>query len=254
MWRVHRAPRHPRPLLRPGLQTAGLALAGGRVIYLSGCVTQTQLANPRSDLGFMLQPGMGTVASFPWLPWVTWAADNGCFAKGDEFDAGAWLEWLASLRRYRGTCHFAVAPDVLGDWESTWARSAPYFSTIRQLGFKAALVAQDGMPLRLLDLGGYDALFIGGTDAYKLSEPAYQAAEIAHRQGRWVHLGRVNSLRRLQAARVSCFDSADGTYVAFGPDRNLPRVYDWLDAVNGQQTLMSATTSADGRGSGGADR
>lgn len=45
-------------------------------------------------------------------------------------------------------------------------------------------------------------------------------------------MGRVNSLRRLRhAAAIGC-DSADGTYLAFGPDRNLPRLLDWIGAVN----------------------
>lgn len=209
------------------------------MIYLTGCITPTMMAHPRPDLGAMLQPGIGNVVGLSWLPW---AADNGCFAKGADFDHGEWLEWLAGKRLGRHTCLFAVAPDVLGDWQATWERSAPYFPTIRQLGFKPALVAQDGMPLRVLDLDGYDALFIGGTDDYKLSEDAYAAAAKAKSQGRWVHLGRVNSLRRLTAARVSLFDSADGTFVRFGPDRRLPEVYDWLDQVNGQAVLGESHT------------
>jgi hypothetical protein len=204
------------------------------VIYLSGCVTQTMLAHPRPDLGVMLQPGMGNAIPFAWLPW---AADNGCYAQGERFDAGEWLAWLGSLRPHRGTCLFATAPDVVGDWSPSWARSQLYLPTIQQLGFRPALVAQDGMPLRALDLGGFDVLFIGGTDEFKLSEDAYELAAKAHRQGRWVHMGRVNSLRRLTACRVSLIDSADGTFVKFGPDRNLPQVYDWLDTLQQQSVL-----------------
>jgi hypothetical protein len=204
------------------------------VIYLTGCITPTMLANPRPDLGVMLQPGMGNVVD---TAWVTWAADNGCFAQGNAFDPGAWLEWLASRRSGRHTCLFAVAPDVLGDEGATWMRALPYFATIRQLGFKAALVAQDGLRPGSLNWNLFDCLFIGGTDAYKLSEDAYAAAAMAKAHGKWVHLGRVNSLRRLTAAHVSHFDSADGTFVKFGPDRNLPQVYDWLDSLQGRPAL-----------------
>jgi hypothetical protein len=46
--------------------------------------------------------------------------------------------------------------------------------------------------------------------------------------GKGTHMGRVNSNRRLQyAATIGC-DSADGTYLAFGPDQNLPRLLWWL--------------------------
>ncbi len=208
------------------------------MIYLSGAITPTLVNRPRPDLGVMLNPGGNRGAAAAALRFLPWAADNGCFALGDRFDSGEWLEWLASLRPWRASCLFAVAPDVLCDWSATWERSEPFLPTIRQLGFKAALVAQNGMPLRMLDLAGFDALFIGGDDAFKLSEHAYALAAKAKRQGRWVHMGRVNSLRRLRAARVSAFDSADGTFVRYAPDRHLPTVYDWLDIINGQEVLV----------------
>lgn len=204
------------------------------MIYLSGCVTQTQLANPRPDLGVMLQPGMGNVVDGRFLPW---AADNGCFAQGERFNAGDWLEWLASVRRYRDRCLFAVAPDVVGDAEATAKRSRPYLPTLRQLGYRAAYVAQNGQERFCPPWREFDALFVGGTDFWKFSEAAYGVAREAKARGKWVHQGRVNSLRRLVACQVAAFDSADGTFVKFGPDRNLPQVYDWLDALHGSPVL-----------------
>jgi len=42
---------------------------------------------------------------------------------------------------------------------------------------------------------------------------------------------RVNSLRRLRhAAAIGC-ESADGTFLAYGPDRNLPTLLGWLQTV-----------------------
>lgn len=205
------------------------------VIYLSGCVTQTMLANPRPDLGVMLQPGMGNAIPFRF---VKWAADNGCFAKGADFDSGDWLEWLAGLRRHRETCLFAVAPDVLGDAEATLERAEPFLPTIRQLGFRVALVAQDGLEsIDSLPWDAFDVLFIGGTTEWKLSESAYAIGMTAKFHDKWVHMGRVNSLRRLRAATTSGFDSADGTFLKFGPDVNIGRLYSWLDEINGQPAL-----------------
>ena len=185
-------------------------------MYLSGCIQKESLAHRRADFGYMMQPGMGNAVD---LRWATWAADNGCFAQGARFDAGDWIEWLASMRKYRETCLFAVAPDVLGDWQATWERSSPYFPTIRQLGFRPAFVAQNGLPLRMLDLAGYDALFIGGTDPWRfeaeieptlfgdgerisinfdrLSCPVRALIQKAKRRGLHVHFGRVNSESRL---------------------------------------------------------
>lgn len=211
-------------------------MGGAVIMYLSGCISQaaTVEATRRADLGFMLQPGMG---NRPDLSRTHWAADNGCYSQGANFDVGAWLEWLASMRRFRSTCLFAVAPDVPYDWRATWERSEPYFATIRHLGYTPALAAQNGMPLRLLDLGGYDVLFIGGDDDFKRDEHTFQLARKARRQGRWVHMGRVNTWSRLRAAHTGLIDSVDGTTLAFGPDRNLPIVLRWLDRVNTQTTL-----------------
>lgn len=222
--------------------------------YLSGVVQKELLAHPRSDVGLMMQPGMGNAVD---LRWTSWAGDNGCFAQGERFDAGDWLEWLASLRRYRATCLFAVAPDVLGDWQATWERSEPYLATIRQLGFRPALVAQNGLPLRMLDIGGFDALFIGGTDEWRFQSAScpslfdgwdgqrtinYDAISCdvlglirkARRRGLHVHFGRVNSASRLALVTQAGCDSADGTYTKSGPEQNLPKVYEWLDTVNGR--------------------
>ena len=62
----------------------------------------------------------------------------------------------------------------------------------------------------------------------------------AKAHGKWVHMGRVNSLKRLQyAAAIGC-DSADGTYLTFGPAKNLPRLLGWLAEVNNQAALAFA--------------
>jgi hypothetical protein len=73
---------------------------------------------------------------------------------------------------------------------------------------------------------------IGGTTSWKLGPAAAALAAQARRRGLWVHMGRVNSLRRLRyAAAIGC-QSVDGTFLAFGPDRNLPELLGWLAALN----------------------
>jgi hypothetical protein len=47
-------------------------------------------------------------------------------------------------------------------------------------------------------------------------------------RGLWCHMGRVNSLRRLRLAVQDGYDSVDGTFLAFGPDRKLPRLLTYL--------------------------
>lgn len=211
------------------------------MMFLSGAINGTVLANPRADLGLMLSPGMGNnIAPLQFWPH---ALDNGCFAQGATFDPGDWLEWLATLRRYRERALFAVAPDVVGDAVATLERSRPYLPTIRQLGFPAAFVTQDGCAEPLVPWGDCDYLFVGGSDAWKLSEASWELCRVAAGRGVPVHMGRVNSLRRLRACSVGGIASADGTYLAFGPDANWPRLVGWLDAVNGQAPLLGEVTA-----------
>ena len=51
----------------------------------------------------------------------------------------------------------------------------------------------------------------------------------AKRRGLATHMGRVNSGRRFRLARDVGYDSADGTFLAFGPDANLPRLLSWIE-------------------------
>lgn len=164
-----------------------------------------------------------------------WCADNGCFnAKtypGDE----AWFRWLAGLDR--DGCLFATAPDVVGDAVATLERSAPWLPRIRALGLPAALVAQNGLEDLPVPWDDFDVLFIGGDTAWKLGPHARALTAEAKRRGKWVHMGRVNSGRRMRYADAIGCDSADGTYLAFGPDQNLPDVLAWLRETNDQDVL-----------------
>jgi hypothetical protein len=181
-------------------------------------------------LGLMTQSGNKLWYRIP--AYRAWAADNGCFAKGESFDLDAYFAWLDKLPS-RQTCRFATAPDVVGDAVATWARSAPVLPRLRDLGYPAALVAQDGWDSAAVDWDAFDVLFLGGTNDFKLGEAARRATADALSRGKPVHMGRVNSLKRLKVARDYGCATADGTFVAFGPDKNVPQLLRWLDTLNG---------------------
>lgn len=161
------------------------------------------------------------------LPGVTWAADNGCFSTHYVGDI-AWLEWLARHSAHAERCLFATAPDIVGDAAGTLARSAPHLPAIRALGYPAALVAQDGLEDLDIPWDTFDALFIGGTTEWKLGPAAARLVGEAKARGLHVHMGRVNSRRRWSYAEHIGCDSVDGTFLAFGPDTNLPRLTGWI--------------------------
>ena len=168
---------------------------------------------------------------------VTWCADNGCFSA--KWDAGKWWAWLQANADHASSCAFAVAPDVVADHEATMARSLPWLPKIREFGYPVAFVLQDGA--HDLPWDDFDVLFIGGSTAYKLGPDARALTTEAKAHGKWVHMGRVNSFRRIEyAAWIGC-DSADGTYLTFGPDTNLPKLLSWLERLDSQPFLPEAS-------------
>ncbi len=208
------------------------------MIYLSGRL-QAAKTGLRPDIGIMLgyrgavgrnSHGRGGLAK------VMWAADNGCFTSPD-LNVGAYLKWLGSLSQFRETCLFAVAPDVVADARATWERSREVLPRIRAIGFAAAFVAQDGIEDEQINWDSFDCLFIGGSTEWKLSTNTHWLCREAIAQGKWVHMGRVNSFRRLLQARFAGCHSCDGTQLAFAPDKRLAQLERWLDWMKIQPTL-----------------
>lgn len=178
---------------------------------------------------------------------VVWCADNGCFSA--RWDESRWWAFLEKNAEYADTCLFAVAPDVVGDAYETTVRFRRWGARIRQLGYKVAYVAQDGIEgLRGNTVDGgltfpvpwsdFDALFIGGSTEFKLGPVVVELCAEAKRRGKWVHVGRVNSKKRFDYCRdVLHADSVDGTYLTFGPKVNLPKLLSWT----GAPVMMGAT-------------
>jgi len=166
-------------------------------------------------------------------------------------------------------CLFAVAPDVLGSATATLQceRTRRMLGWIRyDVGVPVAFVAQNGQEHLPLPWDDLDVIFLGGSAEctscgyvrpwddcgrehcaschhrlreWKLGAAACGLVTAARRRGKWVHMGRVNSLRRLRyAAAIGCH-SADGTYLVRtrNPDRYLPAVLGWQRDVNSQGLL-----------------
>ena len=163
------------------------------------------------------------------------AADNGCFVQADKYSDDGFLAWLDQLDR--ASCLFATAPDVVGDAVGTRKRAYRMLPRIRELGFKAAFVVQDGETVDQIRWDEMDAIFVGGSTEWKLSQAAADIVAQAKRKGKWVHMGRVNSYKRMRlAAAIGC-DSVDGTMLAFAPDENKARLDNWLRWLNEQPML-----------------
>ncbi len=171
-----------------------------------------------------------------------YACDNGKYGNGWP-GTRAWHSWLtATIHRYGSDrCLFAVAPDTPFDAAATLAESTPWLPAIRNLGVPAAYAAQDGCEQPgLLPWTDIDVVFLAGSTPWKTGPTAYSIAQQAKARGMGVHMGRVNSLKRLRIAETFGCDSADGTFLAYGPDTNLPILLGWLDELHRRPSLFAS--------------
>lgn len=236
-------------------------------IYLTGHSSETtrKAAKDRGDtLGVLITPE--TRQYIDHLDDYDFCGvDNGCYSRGGEFDGDEFLDMLQEIKDkgHADKVMFAAAPDVfdptkgVGDPVATLERSRPFFQKIRDLGFPVALVGQDGIEDHPEDIpwDEFDVLFLGGSTAWKqgtnpiegnplrVSDKQHREAGVnrnfakmireAHKRGKHIHMGRVNSAKRQWLAAYGLgAQSVDGTFVAQGPDKNLPQLLDWIDTFD----------------------
>lgn len=107
---------------------------------------------------------------------------------------------------------FVVVPDVVADHAETLRRWRHWRDRVAELaGQPLAFVAQNGAERGGVPWDEFEALFLGGDTAWKLSGHASQLAYDARERGKWVHMGRVNSAVRIARALGTLCDSFDGT-------------------------------------------
>lgn len=202
------------------------------MIYLTGSIGKG--IEPYLDdgtVGMLHAPHMGNRRKPGWV----WAADNGCFNEKTYVGDEKWFAWLTG--QSPEGCLFATAPDVVGDHEATVARSLPWLERIRAAGYPAAFVMQDGATAQNVPWDAFDVAFIGGSTGWKLGREVLVLITECRIRGKPVHVGRVNSKKRfLRFAHLGCA-SADGTYLAFGPDTNLPKLLSWITEYTTQMTF-----------------
>ena len=209
------------------------------------------LANPSTEpirqamasglLGCIVTPNQGN-RLLP--PPAAFAIDNGCGPGRAGIGAGypgdrEYLQFLSRISaRARERCLFAVAPDVVCDAAASVERLERFSGAMRcWFGLPVAFAAQNGLEAMDVPWQLFDVLFIGGDTTWKLGAAARRLVREAKARHKKVHMGRVNSLKRLRyAAAIGC-DTADGTYITFAPDRNLAAVLGWDRAVDEQRTL-----------------
>jgi len=186
------------------------------VILLVSGATATKRRYPQC--GTLINPCAGNDPDSLVLVPERWAMDNYAYS---GFDCAAFMDMLRAFQGRKG-CLFVSAPDVVGDGPET-LKAWPFWSAvIRAVGFRPALVLQDGMVADEIPWSTVAAVFVGGTTAWKLGPQAASLVGMARARGLWAHMGRVNSWERISyAARIGCLSFDGGQYSMF-PDRRIP--------------------------------
>lgn len=144
---------------------------------------------------------------------VPYGLDNGCFK---SFDRKGWERLLEQADHDRPV--FVALPDIVGDAQRTAELFEAFRTRTQEL--PRALVLQDGIDRVRIPWDDIVAVFVGGSDTFKYSKAALDAARTAKRLGKWVHVGRVNTAARVrnwlvdEVSGEELADSIDGSGTA----------------------------------------
>lgn len=178
------------------------------IAYASRTGTRRNLAALREADWRLLVSAAGCLRNegFPY------ALDNGAwsaFTQGKPFDERRF--WLA-LRKLGRDADWTVLPDIVAgglpslDLSLKWMRRVLDESPRALIAVQNGMAAEDVMPF----LGERVGIFVGGDTHWKLRTlPIWGAA--AKRVGCWLHVGRVNSARRIFSCAIAGATSFDGT-------------------------------------------
>lgn len=205
-----------------------------RLLVSGSTATVQRLAQQVPEqLGHLLVPrNRNSVASLL-ATGLPWAADNGAFLGLDAPAFRRLLGRVAGQPRLLWIC----VPDVVGDAQATRALFDEWSEEVGRAG-PLAYVGQDGAEDMEHPWERFAAWFIGGSTRWKLSQASADLAREAKARGKWVHMGRVNSLRRLLSAYDMGCDSVDGSSMSMYGDKYIHAFARWIRSIHQQPSLF----------------
>lgn len=168
-----------------------------RLLVSGSTASVARMQKHRDRLGILLTPRNRNSVDAVLGTGLPWACDNGAFSGFAPQSFWRLCERAAGQPRLL----WFACPDVVGDAVQTLQWFAEWSPAMHRIGLPVALVAQDGLECRDVPWSEFTCLFIGGSTAWKLSHAAWDLASEAKRRGKLVHMGRVNSLRRMRVAQ-----------------------------------------------------
>lgn len=205
------------------------------MILLARPSAATRRLAGHEKLGLLATP-RGPLAFADLHPHLLWAADNDAFA---GFHEGRFLGMLEDLTGLLPAPRWVACPDVWGDSAATLSLLDAWAPAIERRGLPVALVAQDGLTPAQVPWGRIACLFVGGSDGWRGGPAAEVLVREAKRRGKWVHIGRAQTLRKLRTCARWGADSVDGTCTARLPDLWVPKLLGWIARCLAEQAAPS---------------
>lgn len=166
------------------------------------------------------------------------ALDNGAwsaFQQGRAFDE---LGFWKAIERVGERADWIVLPDIVCGGRRSLELSLRWLERLQGLPTRLLLAVQDGFTNDDVreHLNPMVGLFIGGSTEWK-EATAVQWGSLARRRNCYLHVGRVNSQRRIAICHAAGADSFDGTSVSRFAKTLRP-----LDTAARQRDLFAATS------------
>lgn len=144
-----------------------------------------------------------------------YALDNGAwtaFQRKESWDEGAFVE---TLGKYGAGADWVVSPDIVEGGAASLALSKAWLSACLDACRVVLVAVQDGMEAIDVEhlLGPRVGLFVGGSTEWK-EQSLGMWGQLAEKSGCWLHVGRVNSQRRIRWCHEVGADSFDGSGAA----------------------------------------
>lgn len=179
------------------------------IIYATGTGTRRNLAAmTAAGWGLLLTPDHPKLRP----GFSAFAIDNGawgCHQRGEKWSP---KRWLPLIRAHGHAAEWCVLPDVVMGGDNSLALSLWWLQRAGGMARRWLLAVQDGMTDEQVGryLSPSVGVFVGGSTEWKeASLPMWGA--VCRERGAWLHVGRVNSARRIRLCAMAGADSVDGT-------------------------------------------
>lgn len=155
------------------------------------------------------------------------ALDNGAFLGNWELER--WLKLLNWAKLSGKAPRWILVPDVVSDRDATLARWREYSPVASLYGWPLAFAVQDGMTPKDVPHNA-EVVFVGGSTFWK-----WKTLPMWCKAFQRVHVGRVNTYRRLWQCHDVGAESTDGTGFMCGDQKQYRGLCAYLAESSGEQ-------------------